>query len=112
MAFILLYVTHPSEAAARELGNRLLEEKRIACANYFPIHSGYWWQGAIQGDAEWASILKTVPEQWEALQERIASLHPYEVPCIIRIEAQANAAYEQWIRDSVRPGSAGAGKAG
>lgn len=101
MPIILLYVTHESEAEARKLGERLIAERHIACANYFPISSAYWWEGAVQAEGEWVSLLKSLPEHWPTLQARISELHPYEVPCIIRIDAQANAPYEQWIRESV-----------
>ena len=101
MSFHIVYITHESEAAARQLTEVLLGEKLIACANLFPITSAYWWQGAVARESEWVSIVKTIPENWMALQARVEALHPYDVPCIMRLEANANAAYEKWIRDSV-----------
>lgn len=101
MAFCLIYVTHENEEKARALSDRIVEEKLAACANLFPITSAYWWQEKIARESEWVSILKTIPEHWLAIQQRIAELHPYEVPCIMRIDVQANEAYEEWIRESV-----------
>jgi len=101
MSFSIIYITHESEEAARTLTDVLLREKQIACANIFPITSAYWWQGAIARESEWVSIVKTTPEKWEAVKTRIEALHPYEVPCIMRLQAEANPAYENWIRDSV-----------
>lgn len=97
MSFIIIYITHESESAAQTLTNTLLEQKLIACANTFPMTSAYWWQGAIQNDAEWVSIVKTKTALWEIVRDKIEALHPYEVPCIMKIEAEANDAYEKWI---------------
>ena len=101
MAFILIYVTHADEQAAQDLVKHLVKERKIACGNCFSMKSMYWWQTAIENENEWVSILKTIPENWLICQKRIEELHPYEVPCIIKIEAEANEKYEEWIRESV-----------
>ena len=102
MSFIIIYITHENEAAAKSVVNQLVEEKLVACGNLFPIQSAYWWQGAIQHENEWVSIVKTVPELWEKVVSRVEDIHPYEVPCIMKLEAEANEKYEEWIQASVR----------
>ncbi len=99
--FALLYVTYPDERTARELSRRLLEKKMVACANIFPIQSAYWWEGAVQSEGEWVSILKTTLEVWPEVEKELLEIHPYDTPCILKIEVSANESYEQWIRDSV-----------
>jgi uncharacterized protein involved in tolerance to divalent cations len=42
MAFIGIYVTHQSREEAEKIAHHLLQEKMIACVNYFPIQSAYW----------------------------------------------------------------------
>jgi periplasmic divalent cation tolerance protein len=101
MSFALIYITHPSEAAAQRVSQHLLEQKLIACANIFPITSAYWWQGAIQNEQEWISIVKTILENYEGVKKEIEKVHEYEVPCILKIVVEANDAYEQWIQESV-----------
>jgi periplasmic divalent cation tolerance protein len=100
MAFLILYVTHPDEDTARRISQHLVERKMAACANIFPIQSAYWWQGVVQNESEWVSILKTKPENWETIVAEIEKIHPYEVPCITKISVEANPAYEKWIRES------------
>lgn len=102
MKFALVYITHPSEEKAREISDRLLEKKLIACANIFPITSAYWWQGAIQHEGEWVSVVKTTLPVWERLKEEVERIHPYEVPCIIKLEVEANKAYYKWIAEETR----------
>lgn len=97
MPFLLFYVTYPDEATAQRISGELLDRKLIACANVFPMASAYWWQGAVQREGEWVSILKTRPDLELAVEQAVTQFHPYQVPCITRFEARANADYERWI---------------
>ncbi|HMN90902.1 MAG TPA: divalent-cation tolerance protein CutA [Saprospiraceae bacterium] len=101
MTFTLLYITHSNELEAQRIVHHLLSDRLIACANIFPIQSAYWWQEAIQQDAEWVSILKTSRQRAAAAAAEAERIHPYDTPCIIQLEVQANAAYVQWIEDMV-----------
>lgn len=104
MPILLFYVTHPNESNARDLAARLLEQRLIACANLFPIGSMYEWEGAVQNDTEWVSVLKTRPELESRVEEELTALHPYETPCFIRWEVRANEGYEQWIGEQAAGG--------
>ncbi len=101
MAFIIFYVTHPSEEEARRISDSIVTARMAACANIFPIQSAYWWEGKIENGKEWVSLLKTAPHLRRQLQEAIERLHPYEVPCIMQWEVSANEAYENWISATV-----------
>lgn len=100
MGFIIVYVTHPDQKTAEKISNTLVKEKLIACSNTFSIKSSYWWQSVMQHEDEIVTILKTKNKNWEKLKSRIAELHPYDVPCIMKIEVEANEGYEKWIRES------------
>ena len=101
MSFIMIYITHPNEDEAKRIANTLVAEKYVACSNIFPITSAYWWNGAVENEKEWVSIVKSVHENWEAIQLKVTEIHPYEVPCIMKMDVEANEKYEEWIRDSV-----------
>jgi len=101
MGFIAVYITHESEQAAKLLCDGLLEKKIIACANIFPITSAYWWSGTIAQEKEWVSIVKTTHKNWNMLEKEVMAQHPYEIPCIMKMEVSANEAYEKWIQESV-----------
>lgn len=103
MAFLIFYITYPDEATAQRISNQMVERRLAACANSFPIQSAYWWQGDVQREGEWVTILKTPLELENALEKAILAVHPYETPCIMRLEARANAAYEQWVEVSCTP---------
>ena len=50
--FITVYTTHPDLKTAKRISSVLLKKRLIACANFFPITSMYWWEGKIQNDSE------------------------------------------------------------
>ncbi len=102
MSFIIIYVTHESTEKAKTIASKLLEKKLIACANFFPISSAFWWKGKIENTNEIVSLLKTRKENWSKVKEEIEKLHPYETPCIMRIEVEANEKYEAWIRSETK----------
>ncbi len=101
MSFISIYITNKDEAAAQSIADHLIERKVVACANLFPIKSAYWWKGEIAKEEEWVALVKTVPEKWGHVCEIVENIHPYETPCIMKTEVEANLAYENWIRESV-----------
>ena len=35
------------------------------------------------------------------LRKEVEKIHPYDVPCIMKFDVEANTSYENWIRDSV-----------
>lgn len=93
----LLYVTHPNEEHALRISRVIVEEKLAACTNVFPIQSIYPWEGNIQSESEYVSILKTFPGLKDKAIKRMGQLHEYEVPCILSFEVNVNAEYENWL---------------
>ena len=102
MAFVIVYITCPSQETAVSISEQLVNSRLAACANIFPMTSMYWWDGAVQHDDEWVAIVKTALDRWDALRKRAEEIHPYDVPCIMKIEVEANAAYEEWIESETR----------
>lgn len=52
MKILLLYVTHKNKEEAEKVSKYLLEKRLIACVNYFPIESSYWWKGKVENSEE------------------------------------------------------------
>jgi periplasmic divalent cation tolerance protein len=99
MNFILIYLTHKNLKSAKKVVDVLLRKRLIACVNYFPIKSAYWWKGKIENGKEIVSLLKTKKENWMKVKKEIEKNHPYETPCIMKIEVESNADYAKWIKD-------------
>ena len=102
MSFSLLYITHPSKPEADRLSIALLNEKLIACVNYFPVESVYHWEWSIARVQEVVTLYKTSNANVEKIREFIEKNHKYEVPCIMKVtEVTANESYEKWVYSQI-----------
>jgi periplasmic divalent cation tolerance protein len=102
MNIILVYITNPNLPTAKKIAQHLLNKKLIACANFFPIGSLYCWQGKVNDSSEVVAILKTKEENWDKIKAEVKKIHPYEMPCIIKIKAESNKEYGKWIEASLK----------
>lgn len=98
---IVTLVTASSEEEALTIARALVEERLAACANIIPaIRSIYRWEGKICDEPECYLIIKTRESLFSALQERIQTLHTYDVPEIIALPiVEGSKAYFDWIRE-------------
>jgi periplasmic divalent cation tolerance protein len=95
--------THKSLEDAKNITDYLLNEKLIACVNFFPITSQYRWKGSIETSNETVAILKTRIENWGKVKEYIEKNHSYETPCVIKLaEVEANNSYASWIQEETK----------
>lgn len=99
---ITIYVTHANEDEAEKVTMHLLNKHLIACANFSPVRSTFWWKGKIETNEEIVTLLKTSEENFEQVKQEILSIHPYETPCILKIEAEANEAYAEWVYNETK----------
>ena len=100
---IIVFCTMPEDDASA-LAKTLVEEHLAACVNLVPgVRSIYWWQDKLCDDSETLAIIKTTSTKRQALQSRLAELHPYDCPEILAMDVLAgHEPYLQWLRDSVK----------
>ena len=98
----VVLVTAPSVEVAAVLARTLVSERLAACGNIVPaVRSVYRWQGEVQDEQEVLLLLKTVQRVVPALTERVAALHPYELPEVIALPVAGGLdAYIGWIEES------------
>lgn len=101
MQLILLYCPFPSEKSARAAAHLLLSKKLIACANIFPSKSFYTWKGKLQKEKEFILLAKTTSSNAKKAKAELEKLHPYELPCVLELKANANEKYSNWVKSSV-----------
>jgi periplasmic divalent cation tolerance protein len=96
---IEVHVNFANDEEARRVAQQAVARRLAACANLFaPIHSIYWWEGAIQSEDEVAVVFKTSAARREALMQFVAESHSYAVPSIIVHQpAGVNAPYDAWV---------------
>ena len=94
--------TFPDVETAERIVGQLVGEQLIACGNLIPgATSLYRWKGMIERATETVAILKTSPERWDTLRERLRTLHPYEVPELVAFPCERwDPAYGAWVHDA------------
>lgn len=100
-AVVLVLSNAPDELLAKRIAHYVVEEGLVACANLgTPSLSMYMWQGELEGATEVPLQFKTTVRRVEALIQRIASLHPYEVPEVLVVPVVAGlGSYIKWVQD-------------
>ena len=101
---ILILCTINDIQKAKEISQKLLEEKLIACSNIIPnINSLYRWEGKICEDNEFLLILKSRKDLFEEINSIITNIHPYEIPEIISVDIKdGNDAYIEWLNRELK----------
>jgi len=81
---LLALSTFPDRETAQRVSNQVVTEKLAACANILPaVESIYRWKDKVETGNETLVIFKLGEDRQSAFQEKVRSLHPYEVPEII-----------------------------
>ena len=76
--------TFPDAEIARRISNDLVSQRFAACANILPaVESIYRWKEKIESGNETLVFFKVSEQRQSAFQEKLRSLHPYDVPEII-----------------------------
>jgi periplasmic divalent cation tolerance protein len=99
---IVVFTTWPDATTARAAAETLVREKLAACASVLPgVESVYRWKGNVERAAEVLAIIKTTAPHYAALEQRLRTLHPYEVPEIVSLRVSDGLpAYLQWVAES------------
>ena len=96
---IVVFSTCGSKEEAERLARRLLEEHVAGCVNVIsPVHSFYWWKGAIEDANEWLLVIKTSRELFDRVRATLESAHSYELPEVLALPVVAGAPnYLAWM---------------
>src|SRR5256886_13606164 len=101
---LLALSTFPDAETARRISNQLVTERFVACANILPgVESIYRWNERIEIGNETLVFFKLSEDRQAAFQEKLRSLHPYEVPEIIFIPiSNGLPEYLRWVAENCR----------
>ena len=99
---VVVLTTLPLGSDAIAFARTLVSERLAACVSVLsPMQSIYQWQGTIEETQERQVLIKTVAEHVPALDARVRTLHPYDVPEFLVLPvADGGARYLAWVRDS------------
>ncbi len=100
---ILIYVTCKDIEEAKKISKALLEKRLVACTNFFPVNSMYWWNDSINEDNEIALILKTVKEKFKDVEKEVKKIHSYKCPCVISLGIKEGSKdYLEWLKKEIK----------
>ena len=95
---VLILSTFGTAAAAEACGRQLVADGLAACVQVDgPIRSIYLWQGEVQAEEEFRLLIKTAPAARAACLAALEQLHPYDLPEIVVLAADASPAYAAWV---------------
>ena len=99
---LLALSTFPDAEIARRISNQLVSERFAACANILPsVESIYRWKEKIESGNEIFAFFKVSEDRQSAFQEKLRSLHPYDIPEIIFVPvASGLQEYLQWVSEN------------
>jgi periplasmic divalent cation tolerance protein len=99
---LLALSTFPDQETAREISNELVTKKLAACANILPgVESIYRWKEKVESGNETLVLFKLSEDRQSAFQEKLRSLHPYEVPEIIFVPISSGLPeYLRWVTEN------------
>ncbi|SAL49189.1 periplasmic cytochrome biogenesis protein [Caballeronia sordidicola] len=95
---VLVLTTLPDSDTASALAQQVIDARLAACVTELGlVKSRYWWKGKVEAADELQLLFKTSLGRGDELARFIESNHPYETPEIVSWQADASAAYGQWI---------------
>jgi periplasmic divalent cation tolerance protein len=99
---LLALSTFPDAETAGRISNELVAGKFAACANILSnLESIYTWKDKIERANETLVFFKLREDRQAAFQDRLQSLHPYEVPEIIFVQLAGGLPdYLRWVADN------------
>lgn len=99
---LLALSTFPDRETAQRIANQLVTAKLAACANILPaVESVYRWKGKIETGNETLVLFKLSEDRQSDFQNKLRSLHPYEVPEIIFVPISGGLPeYLRWVAEN------------
>ncbi len=102
---LLVLSTFPDRGKAQRIAEELVAGRFAACANVASaVDSFYWWKDQVETASEVLVYFKTTSERFNAFQEKLRELHPYDVPEIVAFHVQIGSQdYLNWVSENCRP---------
>ena len=97
---VVVLTTVADEASAQALARALLDAELAACVQLSRIESLYRWEGEVVSEPEVRLVVKTPAARRTALVDALLARHPYDVPQIVVLGADAvHGPYLDWARE-------------
>ena len=100
---LVVVTTVGTEQEANELAEELVARRHAACVSIVPVQrSVYRWRGKICDDSEFLLVIKTLEQEYDAVEATVSELHSYDLPEILAFRvSRGEARFLDWIAKSL-----------
>jgi periplasmic divalent cation tolerance protein len=99
--FVDLMLPCGSWQEAHAIADALLEKHLIACAEFLPIKSRYWWKQQREEAEEIKLIMQSRMEHFTKVEAIVRKLHSYETPSLHAVPiAIISETSKSWLTNS------------
>ena len=96
----LVLSTFGDHASAETCAQYLVKHRHAACVQIDgPIRSVYQWKGEIEAEEEFRLLVKTSSQALDGCVAALQKQHPYDLPEIVVLNANASTAYAGWVSE-------------
>ncbi|WP_347939393.1 divalent-cation tolerance protein CutA [Rickettsia oklahomensis] len=96
--YCLILTTTNDLQIAKKIASILLELNLAACIQIDDVNSYFRWDGRVTLETEHRLIIKAKSSNYDELENKIISIHNYELPQIIKINIDYGfKKYLEWI---------------
>ena len=101
--YLILFATFGDIKSAKEVADKLLSDRLVACVQFETIESMYIYGNAVQEDSEIKVTMKLKASKYKEVEQIIEYMHPYDMPQIVAVTIEKGLkGYLSWI-DEVNP---------
>ncbi|MFK8039827.1 MAG: divalent-cation tolerance protein CutA [Rickettsiaceae bacterium] len=94
----LIFTTIGDYAKAKDISRILLSDNLAKCIQIDKVESCFKWNSEICSQEEFRILIKAKSSNYKAIEDKISSLHNYQVPQIIKCNVSDGLeSYIQWI---------------
>jgi len=94
----IVMTTFANAEQAQPIIDAALSDKLAACVQVIDISSHYFWGGNVCHDSEVLVLFKTTRAKYDALEQKIRELHPYDLPEVVAVNiGRGFSGYLKWI---------------
>jgi len=99
-SIVLVFTTFETREGAQKAARQLVEKRLAACVHLSEVQCTFRWDGEVQEAPETRLMAKTSPDQQQACIDAILEDHPYELPALLVVPADATPEFAAWVDSS------------
>ena len=101
---LLVLSSFPDRGQAQRIAEELVAGRYAACASVASaVDSFYWWKSEIETASEVLVYFKTKATRFDAFQEKLREMHPYDIPEILAFRVESGSKdYLSWVAENCR----------